>query len=54
MSAAGRFNDRVALVTGTASGIGFAIAARFAAEGAAVVALDSDEEKGRAAALTIW
>jgi NAD(P)-dependent dehydrogenase (short-subunit alcohol dehydrogenase family) len=53
MSATGRFNDRVALVTGAASGIGLAIATRFAAEGAAVVALDIDKEKGKAAAVGI-
>lgn len=36
----GRFAGRRALVTGGASGIGAAVAARLAAEGAAVVALD--------------
>ena len=41
---------RIALVTGAASGIGRAIAARLAAEGACVVIADLDAEKARAAA----
>ncbi|REJ07479.1 bifunctional aldolase/short-chain dehydrogenase [Microbacterium bovistercoris] len=41
---------RVAFVTGAASGIGKAIAARLAAEGACVVVADLDLEKARAAA----
>ena len=53
MSATGLFNDHVAVVTGAASGIGLAIASRFAEEGAAVAALDIDQEKGRAAAIGI-
>jgi NAD(P)-dependent dehydrogenase (short-subunit alcohol dehydrogenase family) len=36
----GRLDNKVALVTGAASGIGFACAKRFAQEGAAVVGLD--------------
>ena len=36
----GRLLNKVALVTGAASGIGFACARRFAQEGAAVVGLD--------------
>ncbi|MGQ1838523.1 bifunctional aldolase/short-chain dehydrogenase [Kocuria turfanensis] len=42
--------SRIALVTGAASGIGKAIAARLAAEGACVVIADLDLEKARAAA----
>ena len=41
---------RIAFVTGAASGIGKAIAARLAAEGACVVIADLDLEKARAAA----
>jgi NAD(P)-dependent dehydrogenase (short-subunit alcohol dehydrogenase family) len=42
-----KLQDRVAIVTGAASGIGQAVAIRFAAEGAAVMAADTDEQKGR-------
>jgi NAD(P)-dependent dehydrogenase (short-subunit alcohol dehydrogenase family) len=38
-----RLSDKVALITGAASGIGRASAQRFAAEGASVVAVDVDE-----------
>ncbi len=50
----GRLEDRVAVVTGGADGIGQAVARRFAAEGAAVVIADLDEERAKAvtAALT--
>lgn len=39
----GRFDNRVAVITGGARGIGFASARRFASEGAAVAILDLDE-----------
>ena len=45
-----RLRERVAMVTGGASGIGFAIAERFAAEGARVALLDCERDAGRAAA----
>ncbi|MFE3826513.1 SDR family NAD(P)-dependent oxidoreductase [Streptomyces sp. NPDC059092] len=41
-----RFTDRVAVVTGAASGIGAATAGRLAAEGASVVLADTDAERG--------
>lgn len=46
MNPAARFTNRVAVVTGAASGIGAATAARLAAEGAAVVLADIDAERG--------
>ncbi len=39
-----RFQDRTVIVTGAASGIGRACVARFAAEGAIVIAVDRDAE----------
>jgi NAD(P)-dependent dehydrogenase (short-subunit alcohol dehydrogenase family) len=46
----GRLQDRTAIVTGGASGIGLATARRFAEEGAKVVVVDMDDDKGGAAA----
>jgi NAD(P)-dependent dehydrogenase (short-subunit alcohol dehydrogenase family) len=46
----GRLAGRVAVITGAGSGIGRATARRFGAEGARVVAVDRDENTGRAAA----
>lgn len=44
-----RFQDKVAIVTGGASGIGLAIAKRLASEGARLVLVGTNEEKLRAA-----
>lgn len=48
-----RLKDKVAIVTGAAGGIGGAIAARFASEGARLVLVDIDEAKVIAAAASI-
>ena len=45
-----RLAHRVAVITGAASGIGLATARRLAAEGAAVVVADLDDEAGKKAA----
>jgi 3-oxoacyl-[acyl-carrier protein] reductase len=45
-----RLAGRVALITGAASGVGRAVAARFAAEGARVVIADLDSARGQAVA----
>jgi len=46
----GRFDGRVAVVTGGASGIGAAVCRRYVAEGGAAVVADIDETRGRAIA----
>jgi meso-butanediol dehydrogenase/(S,S)-butanediol dehydrogenase/diacetyl reductase len=43
----GRLDGKVAIITGAGGGIGGAVVERFAAEGAAVVAADVDEERLR-------
>lgn len=48
-----RLKDKVAIVTGGASGIGKAMCKAFAAEGAAVVVVDLDGQKGKDAAKEI-
>lgn len=48
-----KLNDKLALVTGAASGIGLATARTFAEAGAHVVLADINEEKGAAAAAEI-
>lgn len=45
-----KFNDKIAVITGGAGGIGLATAKRFAAEGAKVVMLDVLSERGEAEA----
>ena len=48
-----RLKDKVALITGAGSGIGRQAARLFAAEGAAIVAVDLNEEAARATAASI-
>ncbi len=50
MASPARFGNRVAIVTGAASGIGLATAKRLASEGANVVVADLDENKARSVA----
>ena len=53
MASVYRLEDKVAVVTGAARGIGLACARRLAAEGAAVLLADREEQAGAAAAASI-
>jgi len=48
-----RLKDRVAIITGGASGIGFAIASKYASEGAKVVIIDLAGDKAEEVARKI-
>lgn len=48
-----KLKDRIAIVTGAARGIGFAIAERFVAEGATVIICDVEDAAGAVAAKSI-
>jgi NAD(P)-dependent dehydrogenase (short-subunit alcohol dehydrogenase family) len=49
----GRLQDKIALVSGAARGIGLAVARAYIAEGASVVLSDFNDGEGRAAAATL-
>jgi NAD(P)-dependent dehydrogenase (short-subunit alcohol dehydrogenase family) len=49
----GRLSDKVAIVTGAGAGIGYAISAAFAVEGAKVLCADIDGDRAAAAAAAI-
>ncbi|MBO0847033.1 MAG: 3-oxoacyl-ACP reductase FabG [Nocardioides sp.] len=49
----GRFDGRIAVVTGAARGIGLGVATRFAEEGASVAVLDLDEDQAAKAAASL-
>ena len=53
MTSARRFEDRVAIVTGAASGIGLATAVRLGSEGARIVLADLNPEKAEVACQSV-